>query len=84
MRTTITLDPDVAALLERDMRTRDVPFKRAVNEAIRRGLGAETAQVDVVFPSADLGQTSYELDHATALAAALEDEELVRKLNEGR
>jgi hypothetical protein len=36
MRTTITLDPDVAARLERLRRTR--PFKDVVNEALRTGL----------------------------------------------
>jgi len=36
MRTTITLDPDVAARLERLRRTR--PFKDLVNEALRTGL----------------------------------------------
>ncbi len=36
MRTTITLDPDVATRLERLRRTR--PFKEVVNEALRAGL----------------------------------------------
>jgi hypothetical protein len=36
MRTTITLEPDVAARLERLRRTR--PFKEIVNEALRAGL----------------------------------------------
>jgi hypothetical protein len=36
MRTTITLDPDIAARLERLRRTR--PFKEVVNEALRAGL----------------------------------------------
>ena len=36
MRTTITLDPDVAARLERLKKTR--PFKEVVNEALRAGL----------------------------------------------
>ena len=39
MRTTITLDPDVHALVERAMRERGLSFKEAVNEAIRAGLG---------------------------------------------
>ena len=36
MRTTITLDPDVAKRLERLKKTR--PFKDVVNEALRAGL----------------------------------------------
>lgn len=41
MRTTITLDPDVEALVERLMRERGMSFKEAVNHAIRRGLAPE-------------------------------------------
>ena len=38
MRTTLTLDPDVALLLERLCQERQVPFKRLVNQALREGL----------------------------------------------
>jgi hypothetical protein len=38
MRTTLTIDDDVASLLERIRRNRKVTFKAAVNEALRRGL----------------------------------------------
>lgn len=38
MRTTLTLDDDVAAALERLRRARDGNFKDLVNEALRRGL----------------------------------------------
>jgi len=40
MRTTLTLDPDVAARLQRLRRRRDVPFKDLVNSALREGLRA--------------------------------------------
>jgi hypothetical protein len=40
MRTTLTLDPDVAAALERWKEARGVSLKAAVNEAIRHGLRA--------------------------------------------
>ena len=42
MRTTLTLDPDVAAMLKKAVARSDVSFKQAVNEALRRGLTAET------------------------------------------
>jgi hypothetical protein len=49
MRTTITLDPDTEALLRREMARTHVNFKRAVNDAIRRGLsGGRSAARDVV------------------------------------
>jgi hypothetical protein len=38
MRTTLSLDDDVAATLERMRRSRRITLKRLVNEALRRGL----------------------------------------------
>jgi Arc/MetJ family transcription regulator len=38
MRTTLTIDDDVAAELERLRRTRDASLKALVNEALRHGL----------------------------------------------
>lgn len=39
MRTTLTIDDDLAGLLKRRARELGVPFKDAVNGAIRAGLG---------------------------------------------
>ena len=38
MRTTVTLDADAELLLRHAMRERNVSFKAALNDAIRRGL----------------------------------------------
>jgi hypothetical protein len=38
MRTTLTLENDVATRLERERRKRGVPFKAIVNQALRAGL----------------------------------------------
>lgn len=38
MRTTLTLDEDVAVQLERIRRSRDASLKQVVNEALRQGL----------------------------------------------
>ena len=38
MRTTLTIDDDVAALLERVRRSRKTSFKAIINEALRFGL----------------------------------------------
>jgi hypothetical protein len=38
MRTTLTLDDDVAAALEQLRRTRSASFKELVNQALREGL----------------------------------------------
>jgi hypothetical protein len=39
MRTTLTIDDDLAGLLKRRARELGVPFKEAVNRTIRSGLG---------------------------------------------
>ena len=44
MRTTLSLDEDVAAMLERLRKTRDENFKDLVNEALRRGLRQMSAR----------------------------------------
>jgi hypothetical protein len=41
MRTTLTLDPDVARLLEEEMHRARKPFKQVVNEALRRALAPQ-------------------------------------------
>jgi hypothetical protein len=43
MRTTLTLDEDVAVLLERSRRSRRATLKHVVNEALRQGLKQMTA-----------------------------------------
>lgn len=43
MRTTLTLDKDVAVALERLRRARKASLKAVVNEALRQGLGRMTA-----------------------------------------
>ena len=51
MRTTITLDPDTLTLLKKEMVQSQVSFKRAVNDAIRRGLagGPPSVAADLAF-----------------------------------
>ena len=43
MRTTLTLDDDVAARLEQERRRRRVSFKALINELLRVGLDARRA-----------------------------------------
>jgi hypothetical protein len=43
MRTTLTLDDDVAAALERLRKARDLGFKELINDVLRRGLKDMTA-----------------------------------------
>ncbi|MHB1846087.1 MAG: ribbon-helix-helix domain-containing protein, partial [Deltaproteobacteria bacterium] len=44
VRTTLTLDDDVAAKLEKLARRRRLSFKEVVNATLRRGLGAQAAE----------------------------------------
>lgn len=80
MRTTITLDSDTEALIRKRMRERGVSFKQAVNDAIRESGGKGSTRTAFRTRSTRMGLPSVNLDRALALAAELEDEELVRKL----
>jgi len=85
VRTTVTLDPDVATLLDKVMHERGVGFKQAVNDAIRKGLlsGSPHERTSWTTPSA-MGTPTVNLDKALDLAARLEDEEIIRKLRLGK
>jgi hypothetical protein len=85
MRTTITLDTDTEALLRRRMRQTGSSFKQVVNDAIRAGLTSPGAPSrEVSFPTYAMGVPTVDLDRALALAGALEDEELVRRMRVGK
>jgi hypothetical protein len=81
MRTTITLEPDVEALLRRLMRQRGMSFKDAVNYAIRAGLADPAAAAPFETPTFRMGFEPVVPWHkALQVAADLEDEELARRL----
>lgn len=77
MRTTITLDPDVAALIQQVMREWGMTFKEAVNEALRRGLAGRNTEA-ARTPEFSMGRPVVPLDHALRVAAELEDAEIRR------
>lgn len=78
MRTTVTLDPDVEALVKRLMRERGLSFKEAVNTAIRAGL--RPAAEPFATPTYDMGEPVIDLTKALRLTGELEDEEIMRRL----
>lgn len=85
MRTTLTLDPDVVALLKQRMAQTQAPFKQVVNDALRHGLEpSENTDVPYRVDPRPMGDAMVPVDKALRLAAELEDEELVRKLETGR
>jgi hypothetical protein len=87
MRTTVTLDPDVEAMLRKEMRRRGEPFKQVLNKAIRAGLRnmgksrGEEAFDPLTF---DMGRPRVDLTKAAALAAELEDEEIIGRYRRSR
>ena len=86
MRTTVTLDDDLAEVLRRQARERDVPFKRVLNEALRAGLtgGTPAAKRYRMKPRKLRVRRDVDVTKALSLAAGLEDAEIVRKLEQGR
>jgi hypothetical protein len=84
MRTTITLESDVAVRLERLTRERGITFKEAVNSTLRAGLDQalpQAAAMRYVLPTFPMGvRPGIDLDRARHLDAELEDDEIMRKL----
>jgi hypothetical protein len=82
MRTTVTLDPDVAAKLKQAARERGISFKEALNTNVRLGLqSGELTPRPYRVQARRLGvKLGIDLDRALALAAELEDAESLRKL----
>lgn len=83
MRTTVTLDPDVDALVKRAMRERGLTFKDAVNEAIRSGIGTPRSGAGPMLPVFDMGEPLIDVTQALRLAGELEDQELADRLRRG-
>ena len=82
MRTTVTLDPDVAAKLKAVARERGISFQQALNGAVRAGLGGQrkAARAFTQYTQPMSLRPGFNLDKALQLAGALEDEEIVRRL----
>ena len=85
MRTTLTLDDQLAKELKEIAHRSGKPFKDVVNETLRGGLQSRRAQrlpkryrIETVSLGGVHG--SLNLDKALLIADALEDEEIARKL----
>lgn len=86
MRTTVTLDADVQALLHKAMRERGESFKEVLNAAIRAGLSGTRRRGLKPFkqPTFDMGRPLVDLTKALSLAAELEDTETIAKIQRRR
>lgn len=87
MRTTVTLDDDVAAKLKRLARERDISFKEALNSSVRRGI--ERGEVKprpyrLPPPKRLEARPGVNLVKALQLAGEMEDEEIIRKMRLGK
>jgi hypothetical protein len=83
VRTTVTLDSDLAEKLRSLARERGISFKEALNSALRRGLasGSAGSRRPYRLASRRLGlRPGVDLEHALRLSGELEDAETIRKL----
>ncbi|MBA3420367.1 MAG: antitoxin [Thermoleophilaceae bacterium] len=82
MRTTVTLEPDVEALIRKLMQERGISFKTALNQAVRLGLTTKGGQQRFETQSRSMGRREgVDLTKAHQLAGELEDEEILRKMS---
>jgi len=82
MRTTLTLEPDVAVKLKQRMASEKVSMKRAVNDALRTGLSAPKAKPRVKFkvePYAFNFRPGIDLNKMNQLVDELEVEDYLRR-----
>ena len=86
MRTTLTIEDDLAARLEEVSQRQGMSFKQAVNDAIRKGLAPSGGRRTLDLPSFSCGGPlpGIDLDKALQLDAMLENEYLRQKLLAGR
>lgn len=88
MRTTVRLDDELIEQLKTRARKENISLTRALNRALRDGLRAQRAAKPRRRPYREkplpMGPAKVDLTKALALAAAWEDEEIVRKLTLGK
>jgi hypothetical protein len=84
VRTTLTLDADVVQLIEDEVHRVREPFKKVVNDALRRGLAPRPSRRPArryrVRPHAARLLPGLDRGKLNALADQLEERELVAKL----
>lgn len=88
VRTTLTLDPDVARLIEDAVAQQRKPMKQVVNDALRRGLLAPAAgrarRGYRVRPHRTSLQPGVDVESFNQLADEIEDDAVLAKLRSAR
>jgi hypothetical protein len=81
MRTTVTLEPDVAERLRQIMKERNLTLKEAVDSTLRRGLGTAVESRPYEVPSHALGlKPGIDSDRIIHFLDDLEDRERLKKM----
>ena len=80
MRTTITLEEDVALMIEKIRKEKQLSFKRVINEVLRRGLvemrSAERRDLIYATPELGAGACKYpDVDNVAEILAVAEGED---------
>jgi hypothetical protein len=84
VRTTLTLDPDVARMLEAEAHRTRSTFKQVVNDAIRRGLSPTATKRDLppyrVKPHKTTLNPEFVAVSFNRIADQLEDEAIIERM----
>jgi hypothetical protein len=84
MRTTLTIEPDVAQQIRRRMSQKKLPLKSVVNEALRAGLSSVEKEKKVRFvvePHSCKLRAGIDMDKLNQLADEMEAEEFLKKMS---
>ena len=86
MQITITIDPEIANALKREAGERGIGLDEAINNALRVGLGLPAKPHQPYrLKTCDMGAEPLgRWDKALQIAADLEDDEIVRKMETGK
>lgn len=85
VRTTVTLDDDLAARLRDRAHERGVPFKTVINEALRHGLDRTAGPSErYVLRGRRMGVPKVDVTKALQLSGQMEDAELARRMSRER
>lgn len=83
VRTTLTIDDDLAGILQRKSRELDKPFKELVNNALRKGLAESSTEKKhkITVRPHDFGsmRAGLDMDRMNQLVDELEVEDYLRK-----
>ena len=83
MRSTVRIDDDLMTELKAQAQKENISLTRVLNRVVRQGLASSRSVKRERYKeeTASLGRPRVEIDKALALAAELEDEEVIREIS---